>query len=489
MENQNQEELNNKKEIPASAEAELEFRPESVGEEPQTNKAYKFIVGFVITIALLIFVISTIVLLVKVVPNSISLVASTFRAIQEDQPIENIDGTQTDDTALFSVNDSFINSGETIALSWEKTETNGNYTLIFLCEESSGITVEHRENFFECGDYLNFGQGETQAHISIVSSRKRYADLPIALEFEKENGDINTVGEIIVTVSNKNLEDGIVLSEETSTPTTTNSTSVGTATSVPEHRDLAVRIIQAGPVVNGQIVNTGSINNVSNAGIRFEVRNNGNIPTGPWSFQAVLPTTNTNSRLFNSGTQNSLATGSGVIYTLIFSELLSRTNQALISVDPQNLVTESNESNNQAQVTFTVSGGSSVSTSTGKADFDIDLIAIGRMTGSRFVETDNLDTNDELSIRFRVTNIGGKKTDNWRFEVDVDEPRGANNLDYESKRFSGLDSGESREITISFDNIDEGGDYDFEIEVDSDKDTSESSRSNNTIRFDVEIDN
>ena len=121
MENQNQEELNNKKEIPASAEAELEFRPESVGEEPQTNKAYKFIVGFVITIALLIFVISTIVLLVKVVPNSISLVASTFRAIQEDQPIENIDGTQTDDTALFSVNDSFINSGETIALSWEKT--------------------------------------------------------------------------------------------------------------------------------------------------------------------------------------------------------------------------------------------------------------------------------------------------------------------------------------------------------------------------------
>lgn len=480
MENQNQEEkVNDKEEAPASA---------ITDSEPKTNRSYKFIVGFVITIALLVFIISTIVLLVKVVPDTISLVAGTFRAIGQDHPVVNMEETQTDEATPLSVNDSSINSGETITISWEKAETNGTHALIFLCEESSGITIEHGEDFFECGDYLDFGQNETQVKISVIYSQKTFADLPIVLEFEKENGEINTVGEIVVTVLNKDLVDGVVLSEETSTSPAANSTNPQTSTSVPAHRDLAVRIIQAGPIVNGQIVNTGSFDGNSIVRIQFEIKNNGNISTGPWSFQAVLPTADFNSRLFNSGTQNSLAPGSGVIYTMTFSGLLSGTNQALISVDPQNLISESTETNNQARVAFTVSGGSSITNGTGRADFDIDLIAIGRISGSRFIETNNLDTRDELAIRFRVTNIGGKKTEDWRFEIDVDEPRGANNLDFRSKRFSELDPGESREITVSFDNIDEDGDYDFEIEVDSDRDTNERSRSNNTIKFDVDID-
>ena len=471
MENQNPEEV---------------AKPEE--KEIKTNKAYKFIVGFVIVVALLIFIVSTIVLLVKIVPDLTSLVAGTFRAIGQNQPAENVEETQTDGTALFSVDDSSIDSGETITLSWEQAETNGAYTLIFLCDEQSGITIEHVEDFFECGDYLDFDQNETQAQISVISSQKRFADLPVVLEFKKENGEINTVGEVAVTISNKGLEEGVVITEETSASPTNNSTGPKISTSVPGHRDLAVRIIQAGPIVNGQIVNTGSFDGNSIARIQFEIKNNGNISTGPWSFQAVLPMADISSRLFNSGIQNSLTPGSGVIYTLTFSGLLSGTNQALITADIQNTVAESNESNNQAQVTFTVSGGNSAVNGSGEADFDIDLIAIGRISGSRFIETDNLDTSDELAIRFRVTNIGGEETKDWRFEVDVDEPSNADDLDYESKRFSELDPGESREITISFDNLDEDGDYDFEIEVDSEKDTDEKPRSNNTIRFDVEID-
>ena len=151
MENQNPEEV---------------AKPEE--KEIKTNKAYKFIVGFVIVVALLIFIVSTIVLLVKIVPDLTSLVAGTFRAIGQDQPVENMDGTQTDGTALFSVDDSSINSGETITLSWEQVETNGTYTLIFLCDEQSGVAIEHGENFVECGDYLDFDQSETQAQISVI---------------------------------------------------------------------------------------------------------------------------------------------------------------------------------------------------------------------------------------------------------------------------------------------------------------------------------
>lgn len=476
-------------------------------EAVSSNRAYTFMIGFVIAVALLIFIISTIVLFIKIVPDTFALIAGTFQSVsREDADEETVETTQS-----LSVSNSFVSAGEEITFSWTTPNQEGTPSLAFLCEDTDGVVLEYKDDFFECGDTIFFDNQENEASVRILSSAKRYVDMPVILEFEDQNRSITTIDETSVTISNNNPnESGIVLGDEvnvtvsTTTPVTntnTSDTNTGTTqtvnttttqntTNTPAPapvRDLSVRMLQAGPVVNGQIIQSGSFDANSTVGIQFEVRNNGNVSTGAWSFQAVLPVTSVNDRVFNSGLQNSLTPGSGIIYTLTFAGLRGGTNQAVITVDPQNLVSESSKANNQTSATFTVSGGSN-SNFSGKADFDVELLGIGRLSGSRFIETDNLDTSDEIAVQFRVTNIGGQITNDWRFEVTVDEPRDASDLDYRSGRFNGLRPGESRDITISFDDLSKEGDYEFEIEVDSDRDTSESTRSNNTIDFDIEID-
>jgi len=487
---------------------ENEAQQKEAPKDIKTSKAYKFIVGFVIVVALLIFLISTAVLLIKIVPDTFSLISGVYSSVKDGQTTSDSESeTETEaetTSSLFSVSDSFVDIGETVTFSWERSDTNGIYSIAFLCDDVDNVTIEYQDDFITCGDTLIFDQRESEAEVSIISSAKRYVDIPVILELENDEG-INTIAELKLTVSNKNPNStpnsGDVLGVDNTDDTTDSETPVTVITepqtSIPTTpvvnttpvRDLSVRMLQAGPVVNGQIVNTSSFDGNSVAAIRFEVRNSGNVSTGSWTFQAVLPTADTNSRLFNSGIQNSLTPGSGVIFTLSFSGLVNGTNQAIVSVDPQNLIAENFEGNNQATALFSVSGGNSVATGSGEADFDVDLIGIGRLSGSRFVETNNLDVDDEIAIKFRVTNIGGKKTADWRFEIDVDEPNGASDLDYRSKKYDALQPGESREITISFDNLDEDGDYDFDIEIDPEKDTDEDRRGNNRLRFDIDIDN
>jgi len=454
-------------------------------EQPQSilhNKTYKFIIGFVIAIALLIFVISAILLAVRIIPDTFALIASTFQSITSKDATNS---TPADHS--FSVSNSFVDSGDSTTFSWKEVNTNGKYSINLLCSNKDGVSIEYQDNFLACGEPIIFNQGETSAEITLVSAEKRYLDIPVVLEFESPTGKIETVDEIRVTISNSNPEGGSILGTELiSEETTTTPTTINPAPA--PFKDLSVRVIQAGEVVNGSIYNSSSFRADSVIGIQFEVRNNGNTATGVWSFQAILPVSDVGQRVFNSGLQNSIYPSSSVIYTLTFAGIRGGNNIALISIDPQNLVRESSESNNQAQAVFSVSGGSSNYNSGDKADFDIDLIGYGRMSGSNFIETRNLDVNDELAIRFKITNVGGKTTERWKFEVNVDEPSGSDDLDYTSARFAELDPGESREITISFDNLGEDGDYDFDIVVDPDRDTSEESRSNNTIRFDVDID-
>jgi hypothetical protein len=461
--------------------------------EPQTNKAYKYITGFVIAVALLIFLISAVILVVQIVPDTIKLIAGISQSITTDEG----ETPEEESISPLSADDSFVRIGEPVTISWSDTrdQEEGVYSLLLLCDDEE-VDIEHKDAFYSCGDSLFFEPGEEQAKISILSSTKRYVNIPIILEFENDEG-IETIDEIELTIANDDPDLGVVLGTNTDDDTVVidkedssdNSISDTSNFTTTPTRDLAVQMLQAGPMVNGVIVSNASSDLGSVAVIRFEIRNNGNVSTGPWSFQAVLPLADISSRVFNSGLQNSLSPGSGVIYTLTFSGLREGTNQALVNVDPTNIVSETYEGNNQASATFYVSGSSNFSTGNGDADFDIDLISIGRLSGSRFIETDNLDVDDELAIQFRVTNIGGEETEDWRFEVDVDEPSRADDLDYRSQRYDALLPGEHRTITISFDGLEEDGDYDFDIEVDPDKDTNEDHRSNNRLRFDVDIDN
>jgi hypothetical protein len=90
-------------------------------------------------------------------------------------------------------------------------------------------------------------------------------------------------------------------------------------------------------------------------GIKFEVRNDGDTVTGPWSFTASLPSLST--PVYNSNTQISLRPGDSIIFTLGFSNLTGQ-NQSLITVnvDPANQVRESVETNNVLTAPISVTG-------------------------------------------------------------------------------------------------------------------------------------
>ncbi len=98
------------------------------------------------------------------------------------------------------------------------------------------------------------------------------------------------------------------------------------------------------------------------------------------------------------------------------------------------------------------------------------------MRGSRFVEDDEIDEDDDAAVRFVVVNRGGETTDEWRFEI-TNTPYDSDD-DYRSSRQDELRPGESIEIIVEFENPDEGR-YNIEVEVDSEDDTDEENERNN----------
>ena len=156
-------------------------------------------------------------------------------------------------------------------------------------------------------------------------------------------------------------------------------------------------------------------------------------------------------------------------------------------VDPYNSVAENNESNNQFYIDVEGGNGSGSSGSYAEdddADLEIDDLKVGRMSGSRFIEDDEIDEDDDAAVQFTVTNRGGERTGSWRFEVtnlpyDDDD-------DFESKKQDSLAPGESVVITVEFENPDEG-DYKIRVEVDSRDDVDEEKENNNKESETLEV--
>jgi hypothetical protein len=112
--------------------------------------------------------------------------------------------------------------------------------------------------------------------------------------------------------------------------------------------DLTIRMLDTG-IVN-RSTGTYTIATRATSGdrvaARFEVTNNGTIPTGVWRFQATLPTSDTNNQLFLSDTLPSLNPGEKRTYTVGFENLQNvGTNTITITVDSANQVSETNENN------------------------------------------------------------------------------------------------------------------------------------------------
>ena len=221
----------------------------------------------------------------------------------------------------------------------------------------------------------------------------------------------------------------------------------------------------------------------------IHVYNYGNTATGPWEFSytdAENP-----SRTVLSPLQGSLGAGQGLAVTVRFDGQDNSKQTVAITLDPSNKISETSESNNTGSVVIT--GDSSDSNNSDNsydskddADLIITSMEVGRISGNRFSEDDEIDEDDTAAVRFVVKNQGGESTGSWRFEID-NLPYDNDDM-YRSKSYSSLKPGQSIEVVADFDQIDRGR-YSIKVEVDSDDDVDEEKENNNTKSKTLEVNN
>ncbi len=117
--------------------------------------------------------------------------------------------------------------------------------------------------------------------------------------------------------------------------------------------DLVVRITDVGVMnYNNQFYYSNNLSRNDKVAIKFEIQNVGGKASGPFQFSANLPSYNNST--YQSNTENSLAPGETRQYTIGFTNPITGNSTVSFTVDPNNMVYESNEGNNYASRTINV---------------------------------------------------------------------------------------------------------------------------------------
>lgn len=430
-----------------------------------------FLIGIIVLIFIFAFA------LIKFVPKIVSGFASVGQFIAS--PF-------TSKTIKISSNNTDLNSGEKFILSWKyENNKDGDFSVRFDCKENlmlQIITDKGPKNML-CNTPYNVKKSTSVEFIASLEKQNTFVKFPVTIEYiDSDNKDVLASGEIELSVTHESENAGevVIISEPVDTddeendevitnnntspkPTNTNSTYYGPA-------DLAIS-------------NAYALNDTA---VTFTVSNIGGTASGVWYFNYTDPDGVTKL----SPAQVSLSRGQGLRFTLTFDNDVDEGDVRIV-IDPQNNIAENNRFNNTdiIQIEGGDGSGSSVDNDYDRnddADLKVMSFEVGKLSGSRFTEDDEIDEDDEAAVRFIVKNIGGESTGSWKYTVS-NLPYN-NDDDYESKTQSSLRPGESREITLGFDNADEGN-YDIKIEVDSDDDVDEENESNNTKTEELEVRN
>ncbi len=375
-----------------------------------------------------------------------------------------------------------------VTLSFEYDSTNpGQYFISYECVDGFFFDIQSKDGPKRIVCETPFKLGSNIRAISLIpifTDSNTFADSNITISYKDEAGNTLATGEKIITVqgdktsttaneenpfeSNGSLAGSNVTTKpipaSTPAPAYTPTTSYVTPT-----KDLTVTYISSTD---------------SRSSFVMYVYNYGNTSTGPWEFSytdAENP-----SRTILSPIQASLARGQGLAITVQFDGQDNSRQTIEVSLDPLNKIKESNESNNKTSVVIVASSNSNDDDydSNDDADLIITSMEVGRISGNRFVEDDEIDEDDTAAVRFVVKNQGGESTGSWRFEID-NLPYD-NDDSYRSKSYSSLRPGQSLEVIADFDGIDEGR-YSIKVEVDSEDDVDEEKENNNTESETLEV--
>lgn len=137
------------------------------------------------------------------------------------------------------------------------------------------------------------------------------------------------------------------------TTTTATTTTIVPPGAIPNGTaDLAVSVIATGTVdaSGNAFAPTAQIRQGERAAIVFDVTNRGKGTSAPWNFVINLPTLEP--YLFRSGTEAPLLSGEKIRFTIGFSDIRSGTTTAVITIDPDNALTDANRDNDHASAVF-----------------------------------------------------------------------------------------------------------------------------------------
>ncbi len=267
------------------------------------------------------------------------------------------------DTITLSVPTTPITSGKSFPLSWKYTPgENGSYALLYQCK--SGFRFEATApsgatSALPCGNAYTVGNA-TSVVLTPILSGNTAVDVPVSILFmpsatsstSRPQGSATLRIAAGTTTTPVNTLPPTGTSNGTSGGNTNGTT--GTSGSVAPVRtgpaDLSVRIIAVGVIdpMTGAFVHRAPTNPNELAAVKFDIGNVGGRATGTWYFTVTLPTNP--AYVYQSPAQMSLAPDGHIENILRFRPMNPGGGTVHVSVDPQNMVGESNESNNNASL-------------------------------------------------------------------------------------------------------------------------------------------
>lgn len=283
--------------------------------------------------------------LVRVMPNAFTSLASLADSVYNYKPVE-----------LLVVSDKdIINSGESVTLSWNDPEPEGEFSFTYDC--APGVAIDVR---LESGDLTPATCDEpvilgdvTSVDLSIMAERNRFTDVTYNISFitpraiadvASQSGTLSLVNVSIApteTIATSTPPETVTPEPVTPVATTTKPEVPKPAPTTPTKpttplkptptptkpvstlptsdpkgfTDLAVRSLGAGTILNNQFVNLGTITSGGASAIQIEVRNLGTKTSQSFSFTATLP----NGTTYVSKSQKGLKPNERAVLTIGFN--------------------------------------------------------------------------------------------------------------------------------------------------------------------------
>lgn len=467
----------------------------------------------VLVAGMLILVVFALVGITKIAPKAITSIGSAFSSVTSSifSPKEKI---------VLSLSNNSVQSGEPVDVSFEHTNktTAGTYEFKFDCtnKDLSMILLDAgRQTNLLCTATSSLSSNSFRI-IPQLRSENTFVDSYIYVSFyDTEKNTRQALGKTVLTVRTgtvrvePNQGTNIATTSKkiattSATSTNTNITSGNTinnnqnsnVTNVVRKSDLYIKTKDTGIVINNVFIPKTTFGSYESASVRFDIGNDGNIPTGPWQFTAILPTYP--SQIFPSGVQPSLAPGEIIEYTLSMQNLASAGNNIVtINVDPALMVPELSETNNSAVMTVFNSGvaynaNTIPNYNTGyypnsNSDLMLRIISKGYISRSngRYYEASSVSEDNRVAVRFEIENIGRGETGPFIYTADLS---GYSNDQYASPVLTSFYPGEKRQYTVDFDSdIADIGTNTIKIRLDTYNNVNETNEDNNKLSEEIRV--